>query len=175
MKVDVAHTAHLGSRTLSAVRALLDAAFDGDFSAADWEHALGGMHATAWDGDELVGHASVVQRRFLHQGRALRTGYVEAVAVRASHRRRGVGAAVMGPLEDIIRAAYDLGALASSDMAVPLYTARGWQRWQGPSSVLSPDGVIPTPEEDGEIHVFPVTTVDVTVGLVCDWRDGDVW
>lgn len=34
MKVDVAHTAHLGSGTLSAIRALLDAAFDGDFS--DW-------------------------------------------------------------------------------------------------------------------------------------------
>ena len=36
------------------------------------------MHALASEGDRLVGHGSVVQRRLLHGGRALRTGYVEA-------------------------------------------------------------------------------------------------
>ena len=45
----------------------------------DWEHALGGVHAVAWLDGEVVGHASVVQRRLLHDGRALRTGYVEGV------------------------------------------------------------------------------------------------
>ena len=31
----------------------------------DWEHGLGGIHALAYEDDELVGHASVVQRRLL--------------------------------------------------------------------------------------------------------------
>jgi aminoglycoside 2'-N-acetyltransferase I len=154
---------------------MLTDAFDGDLSDSDWEHSLGGMHATAWENGEVIGHAAVVQRRMLHRGRALRTGYVEGVAVRADQRGRGVGGAVMAPLERIIRAAYDLGALAASDMAVPLYTGRGWQLWQGPSSALTPDGVTPTGDDDGGIYVLPVVPVDVTAGITCDWRDGDVW
>jgi len=80
---------------------------------------------------------------------------------------------VMAPLERIIRGAYDLGALASSDMAIPFYEARGWQRWQGPTWALTPHGVTRT--EDDEVFVLPVATVDVHAALTCDWRDGDVW
>lgn len=40
----------------------------------------------AWEGDALVGHASVIQRRLSIRGRALRTGYVEGVGVRADRR-----------------------------------------------------------------------------------------
>jgi aminoglycoside 2'-N-acetyltransferase I len=173
--VRVAHTADLDAATLTAIRALLVTAFEGDFGDDDWAHSLGGMHATAWEGTELVGHASVVQRCFLHNGAALRTGYVEAVAVHPDRRRSGIGALVMSPVERIIRAAYDLGALASSEMAVPFYQARGWQLWRGPSSVLTVDGRTPTPDEDGGIYVLPVAPVDLTAGLTCDWRDGDVW
>ena len=73
------------------------------------------MHALAWDGDELVGHAAVVQRVLLHGGRALRTGYVEGVAVRADRRRRGHAGAMMEALERVVHAAYELGALGASD------------------------------------------------------------
>src|SRR5919204_117419 len=79
----LAHTADLDADARRAARALLDAAFEGDMSDDDWEHALGGMHALVWEDGELVGHASVVQRRILHGGRALRAGYVEAVGFRA--------------------------------------------------------------------------------------------
>jgi len=175
MNVTVTHTADLAPATRTAVRALLDDAFDGDFGDADWDHALGGTHALAWQDGALVGHACVVQRPLIHQGRALRTGYVEAVAVRQDHRRRGVGAAVMAPLERVIRGAYDLGALASSEMAIPFYAARGWRLWQGPTWVLTPDGVTRTEDDDGGVYVLPVTGVDVTKDLTCDWRDGDVW
>ena len=51
----------------------------GDFAPDDWEHALGGVHALLSEDGELIGHASVVQRRLLHGGRALRAGYAEAV------------------------------------------------------------------------------------------------
>src|SRR5215210_2853517 len=99
----VAHTAQLDPATLVSARALVFAAFGrGHFDDVDWDHALGGMHALVHDGGELVGHGSVVQRRFLHAGRAWRVGYVEAVAVAADARRRGHGAAVMGALEEAI-------------------------------------------------------------------------
>ena len=51
-----AHTAELGASALAAARALLFDVFD-DMTDADWEHGLGGMHALAWDGDLLIGHA----------------------------------------------------------------------------------------------------------------------
>lgn len=174
--IQVAHTADVDPATLRAARAMLEAVFEGDFEDADWEHSLGGMHALAWDGDELVGHASVVQRRLLHAGRALRAGYVEGVGVRADRQRRGYGAAMMDALERIIRGAYDLGALGATDDGARLYLARGWQRWRGPTSAITPDGVIRTTEEDGFIYVLPgAAELDLTGELACDWRDGDVW
>jgi len=145
-------------------------------SEHDWEHSLGGIHALAWEGDELVGHAAVIQRRLLYGGRALRTGYVEGVAVRADRRRRGYGGALMEPLEGIVRHAYDLGALGATDEAVPFYAARGWHRWWGPTSALTPRGVERTPDADGAVHVLPVALrMDPSRELTCDWRDGDVW
>jgi aminoglycoside 2'-N-acetyltransferase I len=176
-EVGTAHTAHLGSPILSDIRALLDEAFDGDFTDADWEHCLGGMHALAWDDDgALVGHAAFVQRRLLHAGRALRAGYVEGVAVRADHRRRGHGNALMAALEDLLHGAYEVGALSATDAAAPMYTARGWRRWEGPTSVLAPDGVRRTPGDDGSVYVLPITAeLDLSGELTCDWRAGDVW
>ncbi|MFD0891946.1 aminoglycoside 2'-N-acetyltransferase, partial [Streptosporangium algeriense] len=64
--VRTAHTSELDTATLGTAKRLLVEVFDGDLSDDDWEHALGGVHALAWRGTELVGHASVVQRRMLH-------------------------------------------------------------------------------------------------------------
>jgi aminoglycoside 2'-N-acetyltransferase I len=36
--------------TLAAARELMDEAFGGEFGDADWEHALGGLHAVVHDG-----------------------------------------------------------------------------------------------------------------------------
>jgi aminoglycoside 2'-N-acetyltransferase I len=172
----VAHTSQVAPELLAAVRAFLDEAFGGEFADDDWEHSLGGMHALAFDGARLVGHGAVVQRRLVHGGRARRAGYVEAVAVASGHRRRGHAAAVMDALEDVVRGAYDLGALSATDEGAALYLSRGWQRWQGPTSALTPTGTVPTPEEDGSVFVLPVTAdLDPAGELTCDWRDGDLW
>jgi len=171
-----AHTADLEPAVREAARALLDEAFHGDVTEADWEHALGGVHALVWDGPALIGHGSVIQRRLLHQGRALRAGYVEAVAVRPDRQGEGHGAALMGALERVLRGAYDLGALGSSEEGAGFYAARGWQLWQGPSSALTPTGIRPTPDEDGCLYVFELAVpLDISGELTCDWRDGDVW
>ena len=172
----VAHTADLDAAALDAARALLEAVFQDEWSDDDWEHALGGVHALLWEAGELIAHASVVQRRLLHGGRALRTGYVEAVAVRADRRRRGHAGTVMEALERVVRGAYDLGALSATDAAVPLYAGRGWQRWQGATSALTPGGVVRTADDDGSVYVLPVSAeLDLSGALTCDWRDGDVW
>ena len=174
-EVHTAHTADLDAAALTAARAMLDAAF-ADFGDHDWEHALGGIHALVWESGELVGHASVVQRRILHGGRALRAGYVEAVAVRGDRRRRGVGGALMEAIERVVRGAYELGALGASDAGAALYAARGWKRWRGRTFALTPDGVVRTEEEDDSIYVLPVSAaLDLSGDLTCDWREGDVW
>ena len=170
-----AHTADLDAATLTAARALLDDVFE-DMTDHDWDHALGGIHALVWEDAELIGHASLIQRRLLHGGRALRAGYVEGVGVRADRRRRGHGATMMAALEQVISRAYDVGALGASDEAAEFYAARGWRRWLGPSSALTPTGIAPTAEDDGCIYVFPLgAPLDLAGELTCDWRDGDVW
>ena len=142
----------------------------------DWEHALGGVHALVWEGDELIGHASVIQRRLLHGGRALRTGYVEGVGVRADRRGRGYGGALMEALERVIRGAYELGALGSTEEAMDFYARRGWKPWRGPTSALTPTGIARTPDDDGGVFVLRLTVpLDLDGDLICDWRDGDVW
>ncbi|CAG7626563.1 GNAT family N-acetyltransferase [Streptomyces bryophytorum] len=177
--VRTVHTADLTPAQRAQIRVLLDGAFaghpDGGFTDADWDHTLGGLHTVVLEGDEPIGHASVVQRRLLHGDRALRTGYVEAVAVRSDRRGQGHGAAVMAVSERIIRDAYDLGALGSATDATGFYASRGWHRWPGRTSALTPTGVVRTPDEDGAIYVYPVTPLDFTAELICDWRDGDVW
>ena len=144
----VGPTAEIGETALGASRALLYAVFD-DMTDDDWEHALGGVHAVLWEDDEVIGHASVVQRRLMHGGRTYRTGYVEAVAVRADRRGLGHGAMLMDAIEEVIGRAFELGALGATDDGLGFYASRGWQPWRGATSVLTPTGVVRTPEEVG--------------------------
>jgi aminoglycoside 2'-N-acetyltransferase I len=176
MNLQLVHTADLDIPTAAAAQALLNGAFEGNWTDDDWEHCLGGMHALLWDQGELIAHGSVVQRRLLHAGRALRAGYIEGVGVRADRRGQGHGAAIMNSLERVVRGGYDLGALSASEEALNFYAARGWQLWLGPSSALTPEGIERTEDDDGGIYVLPVALpLDLTGEIVCDWRDGDIW
>lgn len=169
------HTADLDASTRSAIRALMDGAF-GTVSDDTYENVLGGVHALLTEDGELIGHASVVQRRMLHAGQALRTGYIEGVAVRGDRRRRGHGAAMMSVLERVVRSGYQLGALGASEDGARLYAARGWQAWRGPISALTPDGIRRTPDVDGIIYVLPAgLPLDLDGELTCDWRPGALW
>jgi aminoglycoside 2'-N-acetyltransferase I len=170
------HTADLTNALRDEIWAMLVEVFEGDIEASDWEHALGGTHALAYQDGELVGHASVIQRRLIHQDRALRTGYVEAVGVRAHARRQGHAGALMDALEPVIRGAYDLGALGASDMALPFYRARGWLPWEGETYALTPRGIERTPEDDDALYVLEVAQpLDRSAAITCDWREGAVW
>ena len=174
------HTSDLDPVTREEVRRMVIEAFDGEFTDADWEHSLGGMHAMISDHGALIAHAAVVQRRLLYNGAALRCGYVEGVAVREDWRGQGLARAVMDAVEQVLRGAYQLGALSASDVARPIYMARGWVPWQGPTSVLAPAGLTRTPDDDNGLFVLPVglpdgLALDPTAEITCDWREGDVW
>lgn len=172
----MSHTADLGAAVLDAARGLLDEVFGDEMTDDDWTHALGGMHALAWEQGRLVGHGAVVQRRLIYDGHALRAGYVEGVAVLADRRRRGYGTAIMAALERLVRGAYDLGALWASDDGASLYAGRGWKRWAGATWGLTPGGRVRTAEEDGDIYVLEVAgALNPAAELVCDWREGDLW
>ncbi|MFE8946697.1 GNAT family N-acetyltransferase [Streptomyces sp. NPDC007856] len=176
VRLRLAHTSALDPAELGAARALLDEAFGGDFSDDDWDHGLGGMHVLVQDGRGLAAHGSVVMRRIRHRGRWLRTGYVEAVAVRPDARRTGLGGRVMGELERVIDRAYDLGALSASEEGALLYGGRGWRQWGGQVHALSPDGIVRLKEEEGGVWLRPALAGPLDRGgeLVFDWRDGDV-
>lgn len=170
------HTADLDSETRQRVWQMVTAAFAGDFTDNDWEHALGGMHALIWQHGAIVGHAAVVQRRLINRGHALRCGYLEAVAVREDCRGRGLAHALLDGIEQVIRGAYQLGAVSSSAPARRVYTARGWLPWTGATSALAPTGPVRTPEDDGTVLVLPAgIDLDTSTELMCDWRDGNVW
>jgi aminoglycoside 2'-N-acetyltransferase I len=174
--LQVGHTAEIDASVLAKARALLDTVFEGEMTDHDWDHSLGGMHAVAWHGAAVIGHASVVQRHLVHGGSALRTGYVEGVGVHPEWQRRGIGGQMMEALERIIETAYDIGALGATDEAVSLYEQRGWIRWRGELSAITPAGLLRTPDEDGWVFVLPLgRKLDFAGDLVCDWRDGDVW
>ncbi|MEU3741035.1 GNAT family N-acetyltransferase [Streptomyces sp. NPDC032198] len=171
-----AHTCDLDPAELRAARALMDEAFDGDFSDHDWDHGLGGMHALVHDGSGLLlAHGSVVQRRILHNGRSLRIGYVEAVAVRPDRQRQGLGGQVMAALEQVIDRAYALGALSASDAGQRLYLGRGWREWKGAVGTLGPEGVVPMPDEEPPLLWGAGAALDPVHELLIDWRDGDIF
>jgi aminoglycoside 2'-N-acetyltransferase I len=174
--VSLVHTADLSPATRRACRLLVDRAFGSDFCDADWDHALGGLHALVYDGADVVAHGALVQRRLLHGDRTLRAGHVEAVAVHPAVRRRRLASSVMAALEDAVRTAYDLGALSATDDGAALYRSRGWQPWRGTTWALTPEGRVRTPEDDDAVFVLPVAAdLDLTGELTCDWRDGDLW
>lgn len=174
-RVQVSHTADLSREVLTKARALIFEVF-GDATEDDWEHCLGGVHAIAWENDDLVGHGAVVLRRLLYRDRGLRTGYVEGVAVKRDRHRQGIGSAVMDELERIIKGAYELGGLGSSEEGLPFYAARGWQRWKGKSYAMTPNGIVRTAEDDDGIFVLPVSVeLNLDEDLICDYREGSGW
>ena len=174
-------TQALSHDRIDAIRAILDAAFGDDederFTDDDWEHALGGLHVVLDLDGVIVSHASVVERVLEVGGRALRTGYVEAVATAPAAQGRGYGTLVMREIAAEIHAQFELGALGTGSHG--FYERLGWRRWNGPSSVRVPAGERRTPDDDGYIMVLrtPATPPDLDdrAPISCDWRPGDVW
>ena len=163
---------------VAALRALFDAAWaeEDGFTEEDWDHATGGVHFIAEEDEIIVSHASVVKRELHAGGYELATGYVEAVATRPSHQRGGYGTAVMREAGEYIDRTFQLGALDTGRHA--FYERLGWVRWRGPTAVRTEQGLVRTPEEDGNVLVrlTPLSPrLDLSAPISCEWRPGDVW
>ena len=159
-----------------AIRALLDEAFDGEFSDDDWAHTLGGDHVVVTDDGGVVAHAAVVPRMITVAGRPYRAGYVEGVAVAPSLQGRGLGTAAMVVAGEIVRDRYELGVLSTGEHH--FYERLGWERWGGPTYVRTSDGEVRTADEDDGIMVLRTgssAALDVTAAIACERRDGDDW
>ncbi len=160
---------------------LMHDAFEGDehggFDEEDWQHALGGTHFLLESDGTIVGHASVVTRDIHVDGVPLVTAYVEAVATDPGRQRQGLGSQVMRAVGDFIDAGvWQLAALGTGSQT--FYERLGWRVWGGPSFVRTPDGDVPTPDEDGYI-MFRLTPrspqLREDAPISCEWRPGDVW
>lgn len=161
---------------LKAIRAILERAFDGEFSDDDWDHSVGGWHVVGLEGATIVSHASVV-RRTLHVGDAsVDTGYVEAVATHPDRQGLGFGTAVMRKVARLITARHQFGALSTGERH--FYERLGWERWLGPSFVRAGGEMIRTAEEDDGIMVLrfgPSARLDLKASISCEARSGDDW
>jgi len=169
-------TVEASGELLSRLRRLLGDAFDGDFSATDWEHTLGGWHVVVTDGGVVVSHAAVVPRVLEVAGRPLQTGYVEGVATVATRRREGLGSLAMAAASTVIRDEFGMGALSTGSH--DFYARLGWQPWQGPTYVRHGSEVIRTAEDDDGLMVLrfgPSKDIDLTAPLSCAGRRGDDW
>jgi aminoglycoside 2'-N-acetyltransferase I len=183
LPVRITPTDGLTQSDLRSLRRLFDAAWPaGRFDEHDFEHALGGWHWLIELDDRIVSHASVVPRTLWLDGRALRTGYLEAVATLPALENRGLASSVMRGAGDHIRASYELGALSTGRHA--FYERLGWQIWRGrtfvrsPGTSPAPNDVVPTPADDGSVLVLATPAsppLDLDGSLACDWREGDVW
>lgn len=174
-------TTDLEPGEIAAIREMLVAAFemegeDEQFGEHDWEHALGGTHFVLDLDGAVIAHASVVERELQVDGRHLRTGYVEAVAVAPDRQGTGFGSQVMTDVSAFIRERFELGGLGTGRHR--FYERLGWQVWLGPTFVRTADGPRRTPDEDGDILVLVTPSsphLDLTASLSCEWRPGDVW
>jgi aminoglycoside 2'-N-acetyltransferase I len=164
------------SHILEAARLLVVEAFDGRFSAEDWEHTAGGWRVIAFNGDEPVAHAAVVPRTLRVGQRAFAAGYVEGVATRTGRHGRGLGTAVMNEIADLVRMNFELGGLSTGRQS--FYQSLGWEPWRGPSYVDHNGELIRTPDEDDGIMVLrfgPSADVELEAPIVCQSRPGDDW
>ena len=162
---------------LSAIRQMLDAAFDGRFSDDDWEHSLGGTHAMIHDGEQVLAHASVVARTITVATRQVRVGYVEGVGVAPAIHGQGLGSAVIVAINGVIRDRFELGMLSTGEPQ--FYERLGWERWRGPTWTLHQDGRRErTADEDDGIMAYRTERskdLDASAAITCEHRAGDCW
>ena len=158
-----------------AIRALLDAAFDNDFSDADNDHANGGVRVIAIDGDQIIGHAALITRTITIAGAAYTVGYVEGVAVWPARQGQGIGRQIMRQITDMAARDFVISMLSTGEH--DFYAKFGWERFVAESNVDEHGAITRTADEDEGLMVLSKMPHlnQPGVAWVCDWRTGDVW
>lgn len=173
LRLAVLHDNHLTAEQLTAIHELCNQAYEEDlrFLFTTFSNAT---HVIGMLGESIVSHAMWVTR-WLQTGDnpILRTAYVEMVATEPHFQRRGFATKVMRRLADEI-SDFELGGLCPAE--TEFYAKLGWIFWQGPLYVRSTEGLIPTPDEKVMILRLQNTpTLDLSLPLSAEWREGEVW
>jgi aminoglycoside 2'-N-acetyltransferase I len=165
----------LNSELESSIRELLNLAYEGDFSADDWEHTFGGQYFIGFLGNAIIAHGAVVPRPISIEGAGLTVGYVEAIAVLPSHWRKGFGTQLMKEITQFCQDKYQVSMLSTDENQ--FYERIGWLRFQGESYMRSLDSEVRTEDEDDGLMFLPGKKSELTQILraVCDERRGDCW
>ena len=163
------------SKSASSIRSLLELAYDGDFSAEDWEHTLGGQYFVGFLDETIIDHGSVISRSMYINEKALTVGYVEAIAVLPSYWRQGFGTQLMKQITQFCYNNYELSMLSTDEKT--FYEKLGWLQFQGESFVRNGKFEVRTVEEDDGLMLY----FSKNCGLgeiqraVCQPRSGDDW
>ncbi|HUR93885.1 MAG TPA: GNAT family N-acetyltransferase [Gemmatimonadales bacterium] len=174
LQLDAVESGTLTARVREAIRALCEEAYQEEL-ASYFTDVGPGLHLLGRVDGALVTHAMLVPRVLETAATGqMRTAYVELVATRPSHQRRGYASHLLEALIPFMRD-FTIGALSPSDAA--FYDRLGWERWRGPLSVRTPSGDVPTPDEEVMILRLPRTpsALDVDAALSIEWRPGEVW
>ena len=141
-----------------------------------WANLPDSMHVLGYLDGELVTHAAWVLRWLQPAGQLpLRTAYVEAVATDLPQQRHGYATQVMQRLQAEI-VDYELGGLSENPDVRHWYARLGWESWQGPLSIRSEQGILPTPQDHCMILRLPKTPfLQLNLGLSAEWRPGELW
>ncbi len=173
LRIDLMQGSELSSDARRAMIELCSEAFAEDYDRL-YRDFRDPVHAMGYLGRELISHALWITR-WLEVGEVLQlhTAYVEGVATRPHHRRRGFASAIMrrliGEVQD-----YDLAALSPAD--VPFYAQLGWQLWQGPLYARTRTGLLATQEDAVMVHQLRHTPpLDLMQPLSVEWRPGEIW
>ena len=135
----------------------------------------GGRHFLAYRDEEIVSHAVVTTRWLQPEGRSeLRTAYVDAVSTLPAAQGQGYSSAAMRRLAAEI-GDYDIGCLQSD--LIGFYERLGWEFWRGPLAGRGPQGLIPTPEQQGVMVLrLPQTPpLDLDAALSIEAQPDRIW
>jgi aminoglycoside 2'-N-acetyltransferase I len=165
----------VSSKTESSIRALLDLAYEDDFSSEDWEHTFGGQYFIGRQEETIIAHGSVVPRNMFIDGQAITVGYVEAIGVLPSHWRQGFGTQLMQQITQFCQDNYELSMLSTDENQ--FYERLGWRQFIGESFVRSENSEVRTSDEDAGLMLLHGTASQTKEiqRAVCESRSGDDW
>lgn len=159
----------------TAIKLMLNEAYEDDFSEEDWVHTFGGARFLGMISGEIVAHGAIVPRKISINHELVVVGYLEGVAVSSNHQRQGVGRQLLSSITDFCRSEYQISMLSTDEF--DFYGSLGWKRFTGMSGVLIDGVAILTPDEDeGLMYLIGKSGFTQEISSAyCDPREGDHW
>jgi aminoglycoside 2'-N-acetyltransferase I len=175
VEIGIARSAELGAGVRNEILTLCRAAYREDLGSY-LENIGPGVHLLGRVENTLVSHAMFVERWLqLHDGRLLRTAYVELVATAPEAQRRGYASTLMRRLADEIHG-FDIGGLSPTDEQ--FYARLGWETWRGELLIRTGTDVVASDDDEALMVLrLPRTPPDLSLDkpISIEWRPGEIW